>query len=193
MRIGIIGGSFNPPHKLHYQMAEEILKRNLVDKIIYVPTGDKYAKSDLIDGRHRFNMLGLMTDKNEQIEVSDYEIHAGASYTFETLDYFKKQNQTDDIYFIMSSDLILDIEKWKNPDYILENYRIIGLKRKGVEIKRLPEIYNRTKSLQLYDFDMEELSSTLIREEIKHNGYLELEKYLDEKVIEYIIYNKLYR
>jgi len=194
MRIGIFGGSFNPPHKLHYQIAKEILNRNLVDKIIYVPTGDKYAKNDLIQGIHRYNMVRVMCEENEQVKVSDYEIKAGASYTFETLDYFAKQNPQDKIYFIMASDLIMDIEKWKNPDYILENYKIIGLKRKGFEIDQLPEIYNRNKdSLLLYDFNMDELSSTLIRDKIKKNGYQDLEKYLDEKVIEYMVSNQLYR
>jgi nicotinate-nucleotide adenylyltransferase len=193
MRIGIIGGSFNPPHKLHYQMGIEVLKHNLVDKVIYLPTGDKYGKEGLIAGSHRLKMLEVMI-KDPNIEVSDYEIVKGASYTYETLDYFKGLYPNDELYFIMSTDLILDIDKWKNPEHILANYKILGLKRAGIDDTKLPGIYNKYPgSLILYDFAMGELSSTMIREEMKEKGYDNLDKYLDTEVIDYIIYNDLYK
>ena len=127
MRIGIIGGSFNPPHRLHKEMALNVLKNNLVDKVIYVPTGDKYAKDGLLDGNIRLEMLKLMCQDNPLLEVSDYEIKRGASYTYETLDYFKSLYPSDDFYFILSTDLILDIMNWKKPEYILSKYKLIAL------------------------------------------------------------------
>lgn len=193
MRIGIIGGSFNPPHKLHKQMGLETIKNNLVDKVIYVPTGDKYAKKGLLEGTHRYNMVKLMCEDNDYLEYSDYEVERGCSYTYETLDYFQKENPEDEIYFILSTDLILDIENWKNPDYILANYKLIGLKREGYNYLKLPEIYTKyPNSLTTYDFNMAELSSTIIRKEIKNNEQEKLEKYLDSNVLDYIILNKLY-
>jgi len=169
-------------------MGEEVLKHDLVDGVIYVPTGDKYAKEELIKGFHRCNMLRLMG-----VEVSNYEIVRGASYTFETLDYFQEQYPDAEISFIMSTDLILDIEKWKNPEYILTNYKIIGIKRKGIEVENLPAIYELYPgSLTMHDFDLEELSSTMIREKIKKNDK-NLTKYLDPKVLEYINVNELYK
>ena len=122
MRIGIIGGSFNPPHNLHKEMGLQVLKNNLVDKVIYVPTGDKYAKDGLLDGTFRLEMVRLMCQENELLEVSDYEIVRGASYTYETLDYFQALYPNDEIYFILSTDLILDIMNWKKPEYILSKY-----------------------------------------------------------------------
>lgn len=193
MRIGIIGGSFNPPHRLHKEMALNVLKHKLVDKVIYVPTGDKYAKGELLDGIDRLNMVHLMCQDNNLLEVSDYEIKRGSSYTYETLDYFKRLYPDDEIYFILSTDLILDIMNWKKPEYILSKYKLIGLKRKGVE-GILPEIYSRyPESLKTYDFKMEELSSTMIRKRIKEGKIEELKGKLDQKVLEYIEKHSLYQ
>lgn len=194
MRIGIIGGSFNPPHELHKRMGLEVIKNNLIDKVIYVPTGDKYVKEGLAKGIDRYNMVSLMCQDSIELEVSDYEIKKGSSYTYETLDYFKKIYPNDEIYFILSTDLILDIENWKEPEYILINYKLIGLKRKGYDNQKLPDIYDKyPNSLKLYDFDMEELSSTIIREEIKNNNQNKLNKYLDPKILNYIYFKNLYK
>ena len=191
MRIGIIGGSFN--HRLHKEMALNVLKNNLVDKVIYVPTGDKYAKDGLLDGNIRLEMLKLMCQDNPLLEVSDYEIKRGASYTYETLDYFKSLYPSDDLYFILSTDLILDIMNWKKPEYILSKYKLIGLKRRGVD-GVLPEIYSRyPDSLKTYDFKMEELSSTIVRKRIKERKIKELKGKLDGKVLEYIESYSLYQ
>lgn len=194
MRVGIIGGSFNPPHNLHRQMGLEVINNNLVDRVIYVPTGDKYAKGGLLKGNHRYNMVKLMISDKPNLEVSDYEIRKGCSYTYETLDYFKSLYPNDEIYFILSTDLILDIDNWKEPDYILENYKFIGLKREGYEYLELPKIYNKyPNSLKLYDFNLEELSSTLVRKEIQKNNKSNLENYLDKKVLNYINLHQLYK
>lgn len=69
MKIGIFGGSFNPPHKAHFQIAKEILNQGLVDRIIFVPTGNRYNKKDLIPNKYRYEMLKMMTRK-EKISLS---------------------------------------------------------------------------------------------------------------------------
>ena len=187
MKIGIIGGSFNPPHQLHKQMGLQVLKHHLVDKVIYVPTGDDYEKKGLLEGKKRCYMVELMCENNPNMEVSDYEVKKGNSYTYQTLDYFQKKYPKDDIYFILSTDLILDIMNWKKPEYILKNYKLIGLKRKGIEYQKLPNIYLKyPNSFISYDFHMEELSSTYIREKIKSGNIEELNGKLDDKVLEYI-------
>jgi nicotinate (nicotinamide) nucleotide adenylyltransferase len=194
MRIGIIGGSFNPPHNDHKRMGLEVLKNNLVDKVIYVPTGDKYTKPGLIEGNHRYNMVKLMCMNTEGLEFSDYEIKRGASYTYETLEYFQKEYFEDEIYFISGTDLILDIENWKNPNDILTKYKLIGLKRDEYENYELPKIYDKyPNSLKRYDLNLENLSSTMIREEIKNNNQNNLEQYLDKEVLNYIKLYGLYK
>lgn len=194
MRIGIIGGSFNPPHKLHEQMGIEVLKHNLVDKVVYVPTGDRYAKDGLVAGLHRYEMVKLMCKNHDCFEVSNYEVEKGSSYTYETLDYFQAQYPNDEIYFILSTDLLLDIMNWKRPEYILKNYRLIGLKREGIEYDELPLIYKKyPSSLMEYDFHMKELSSTFIREQLSRQEDETLSEFLNEEVLTYIQENQLYK
>ena len=62
MRIGIFGGSFNPPHKMHKDIAIKLLENDYLDKIIFVPTGNNYNKSGLLDGNDRLNMLKLIAE-----------------------------------------------------------------------------------------------------------------------------------
>ena len=75
MRIGVFGGSFNPPHKMHLKIGIDLLNKNYLDKIIYVPTGSKYKyKNNLVSDLDRLNMLKLMVSNDERFLVSDYEL-----------------------------------------------------------------------------------------------------------------------
>ena len=105
MRIGILGGSFNPPHKMHFKMGLDLINKGYVDKIIYVPTGSKYKyKNNLIADEHRFKMLELMIKNDSRFEVSDYELKDYVVYTCDTLKYFKEMYPNDDIYFVCGAD-----------------------------------------------------------------------------------------
>ena len=76
MKIGIFGGSFNPPHKMHLNIVEELLNEKILDKVIIVPTGLHYSyKNNLVSNEHRYNMLKLMTKHNDKIEISDFEFN----------------------------------------------------------------------------------------------------------------------
>ena len=74
MRVGIFGGTFNPPHKMHLNIALTLIKNNYVDKVIFVPTGNKYDRKDLNNELDRFNMVNLMFKDYDNLEVSDYEL-----------------------------------------------------------------------------------------------------------------------
>ena len=136
MRIGLFGGSFNPPHKMHKFIAEQLIENNYVDKIIYIPTGNKYNKKELIEFKHRYNMLKIMVDDTKQLEVSDYEDKNTLTYTYQTLDYFKNKYKNDEIYFICGSDNIKQITTWKNYEYILENYKTIVIRRNDDNLEK---------------------------------------------------------
>ena len=60
MKIGIFGGTFNPPHNMHKNIAVNLIKNNYLDKVIFVPTGNRYNKKDIIDFKDRYNMVKLM-------------------------------------------------------------------------------------------------------------------------------------
>ena len=70
MKIGIFGGSFNPPHKMHVNMAQQLINKHYVDKIIYVPTGSKYKyKNNLISDEYRYKMLDIICKKNNRYRM----------------------------------------------------------------------------------------------------------------------------
>ena len=141
MKIGIFGGSFNPPHNMHTDIANYIINQQHVDKVVFVPTGSKYAyKNNLIEEEHRLNMLQILSDKNKNIMVSDYELKSEVVYTIDTLKYFKELYPGDEIYFICGLDNFSYIDKWKNGEEILNNYKIIVINRDGNNLNELLDI-----------------------------------------------------
>lgn len=188
MKIGIFGGSFNPPHKMHKRIALELIKKEYVEKVIYVPTGNKYSKKDLIDAKERFKMLKIMTQNNENLLVSNYELKNVLTYTYQTLDYFKSLYPNDEICFICGTDNLQEITTWRNYNYILDNYKIFVIKRNNDNIENIMNSVN-TKNIIIININAKDLSSTSIRKSLKEDGY---SFDLDDEVMDYIRKRKLY-
>ena len=192
MKIGIFGGSFNPPHKMHKKIAIELIKKHYVDKVIFVPTGSKYKyKNNLLSDKVRLEMLELMCRDNNNLEVSDYELKEHVVYTYETLNYFRNKYKDDEIYFICGTDNLSYIDKWKKGEDILSNNKLLVIKRNTDDINTLLDKYKDYKNnIIVTDIKENEISSTKIREMIYNNKGVE--DYLDNKVLDYIVRNKLY-
>lgn len=194
MKIGIFGGSFNPPHKMHQKIALDLIKNHYVDKVIFVPTGMKYQyKTNLISNEKRVEMLSLMIEKERKMSISKYELQPNPVYTYETLKYFKKIYSNEDIFFICGADNLSYIDKWKNGESILKNYNLLVIKRESDEINRLLEKYEKYKSnIVVAPLKKHSISSTRIRDYLKQNNYLKARHYLPRKVYRYIRSNHLY-
>lgn len=189
MKIGIFGGSFNPLHNKHTDIAKYLIDANYVDKVIFVPTGTKYKyKNNLLSDEHRYNMVKLITDKNPDFLVSDFEQQEKTIYTCETLAHFQNLYPQDDIYFICGTDNLSYIDTWKNAEYILDNFHILVIKRDTDELAPiLKKLYKYQHHIIVTDVPAMELSSTAIRESLKN-----MKNYLDKDVYEYILKNNLY-
>jgi len=188
MRIGIFGGSFNPPHKMHKNIALELIKKDYVDKVIYVPTGNKYHKKDLIDAKYRIEMLKIMTNNKKNLLVSDYEIKNVLTYTYQTLDYLKSIYPDDEIYFICGSDNLKEITTWKHYKYIIKNYKILVIKRNNEDIKTITKNLH-TSNITITKISSKNVSSTTIRKDLSNQ--LPNDN-LDTNIMEYIKRKKLY-
>lgn len=188
MRIGIFGGSFNPPHKMHKNIALELIQKNYIDKIIYVPTGDKYSKKELIEAKHRIKMLELLIKNNHQMRISDYEVRKNLTYTYQTLDYFKRIYPNDEIYFITGSDNLKDITTWKNYKYILNNYKLLVVKRNDDDITKIVNNLNDNFIIEA-KINTQNISSSNIRNDIKNDIY---NSNIDKDILKYIKRKKLY-
>lgn len=184
MKIGIFGGSFNPPHHMHKDIAVNLIHEGYLDQVIYVPTGNCYKKEGLIDAEDRYQMLKLMTSDYPNLVVSDVEMQEELMYTYETLDYFRELLPHDSIYFICGSDNLDQITTWKNYQYILNQYKLLVVKRETDKIN------TKYKNVILANIPISNISSTKIREELKRHEHV---NHIDYKVKEYIKKNKLYQ
>lgn len=190
MKIGIFGGSFNPPHKMHKNISLELISNGYLDKVIYVPTGDNYKKKDLILFKTRYDMVKLMILDNKNLLVSDIG-NKSCEYTYQVLDYFKGVYKQDDIYFICGSDNLNEFDTWKNYEYILGNYKLLVIKRNSDNIDHIMKKYDKYKeNIIISNIKEKYLSSTIIRNSIKNNK--NMNELLDDKVYEYIKRKKLY-
>lgn len=189
MKIGVFGGCFNPPHKMHLTIALTLLKQKIVDNIIFVPTGSQYEKPGLASEKERWEMLTIMCRNYEQIEVSSYEF-GGLKYTYQTLKYFKEKYPEAEIYFITGTDNLKEIETWKEYEYILQNFSLIVIKRNRDNIPELEKEFGKYHPhLQFIQLGNKTTNSTQIRKNIKERG---TSGQLDKNVLKYIKFHQLY-
>lgn len=194
MKIGIFGGSFNPPHQMHFDIGDMMISHGYVDKVIYVPTGKKYPKSTLLDDHIRYEMVKLMTKGEKNLEVSDYELQNHLVYTCQTLEHFKNLYPSDEICFILGSDLYREFSTWKNYETVLNEYEILVVLRDEDNVLELSKLYSSTrKNVVFTDVHPFLLSSTRIREAFQNEDYDFAKKYLSTKVYDFIIEKGLYR
>lgn len=193
MKIGIFGGSFNPPHNMHKNIAKELIEKGYLDKVIFVPTGMKYEyKNNLLNDKIRVKMLSLMIKDEKDMKISKYELKNKTVYTYETLNYFKKKYKNDEIYFICGTDNLTYMDTWAKGIDILENYKILVIKR---DTDNINEIIKRLKKYQkniiITDIIPNNISSTKIRNMIKDENK-NINNYLDLSVLNYIKRKKIY-
>ena len=195
--IAVFGGSFNPPINSHISLAKQILdKFQKIEKLIFVPVSTKYQKQELIEDKHRYNMLEIVCQKEEKLEVSNIEMTTDKQlYTIQTLDIFKEKYKENDIYFVMGTDNLKEIKTWRESERLLKNYKIIVLERENDKLENIIEESNllteyKNSLIKIDGIDKIFLSSTMIRDKIK-NGQ-NIEEFIDKEVLKYIKENKLY-
>jgi len=188
MKIGILGGTFNPIHIGHLILAEEAREKLKLDRIIFVPTYLPPHKdnSDIALAKDRLAMIGLAISGNRYFSVSDLEIKRdGRSYTIDTIKEFKNIYPHDELYFIIGSDLLKYLDEWRDLNEIIKMVKFIVATRPGYPLEKIPS-YISTVAIRAVD-----ISGFEIRRCLKENKSF---RYLvPELVYKYIIKNKLYK
>ncbi len=195
MKIGIYGGSFNPCNLGHKRVVEKLLEK-FFDKVIILPTGNYYRKSDLLKGEERLKMLKIMFADNPKVAFSDYEFKNNLIYTYRSLDYLQSVYKDDTIYFILGSDNLVSFDKWKKSEYILSNYHLCVIRREKQNVEELLKKYQKFQDhLIFFDLDIEykEISSTKIRDLLAEKKFASAKELLDEKVYNYIMEKKFFQ
>ena len=188
MKIGILGGTFNPIHIGHLILAEEVREKLKLDKVIFVPTSLAPHKdnSDIAPAHARLAMITLAIKGNRYFLASDIEIKRdGCSYTIDTMKEFKKLYPQDELYFIIGSDLLKYLDDWKDLQEIIKMVRFIVATRPGYPLEEIPS-HISTIPIRAVD-----ISGFEIRKAIKEKKSF---RYLvPEAVFKYIAGKKLYK
>ena len=189
MRIGILGGTFNPIHIGHLILGEEALWKLNLDKVIFVPAylPPHKEEEEVLDAEKRFRMVILATEGNPRFEVSRIEIDSKQkSYSVDTLKAFRKQYGPDaELFFVTGSDSLKDLVSWRQIDEIFKLSKFIVAERPGFPIEKMPD------QIQAVVITEIEVSSSGIRKRLKEKKSI---RYLvPDKVREYIEKNGLYR
>ena len=191
MRIGIYGGSFNPIHKGHTELAAYIVQQGLVDELWLLVSPLNPLKqgetSDIAEYEHRLSMARLATEDIEGVKVSDFEKNLPLpSYTITTLGELHKAYPEHEFVLVIGADNWERFPRWYHAQEIIDTYSILIYRRPGCEMDEtlLPP------SVQVVDTPLYDISSTEIRESVK-KGRMPL-KWVDRKVATYIRVHHLY-
>ena len=191
MRIGIYGGSFNPIHKGHTELAASIVQQGLVDELWLLVSPLNPLKqgetSDIAEYEHRLSMARLATEDIEGVKVSDFEKNLPLpSYTITTLGELHKAYPEHEFVLVIGADNWERFPRWYHAQEIIDTYSILIYRRPGCEMDEtlLPP------SVQVVDTPLYDISSTEIRESVK-KGRIPL-KWVDRKVATYISVHHLY-
>jgi len=195
--VVVFGGSFNPPHNFHFFTAQQVLNQyEEVEKIIFIPVNKKYVKDGLVANEHRYNMLKLVTDKNEKFEVSDMDMHKDRSlYTIETLEEIQNQYKDKNVWFLIGSDNLKELHTWKRAEELLVKYKVLVMERDNDNIADIIEnnVFFKKHKENIYKLNNEiknNFSSTYIRTQL--NNKKSVRYLLPDEVYEYIKENRLY-
>ncbi len=189
IRVGILGGTFDPPHNAHIMMAETALGRVPLDRVLLMPAPRPPQKdtSDITPYEDRIEMVRLAIGNREGIELSLLEeFRSGPSYTVDLLDHFRS-SAGDDSYLILGADSVRDLPAWKEPGKILILSTLVVFPRTGYP-SHVP--VPGEASVILFESPVIDISSRDIRKRI-HNGE-DVRSDIPESVRDFILDNGLY-
>jgi len=135
MKIGVLGGTFDPIHNGHLAVAEEVRSRLSLSEILFVPAGRPWLKGDtpISPAKHRVEMVRLAVADKPYYKVSTMEIdRAGPSYTVDTMGELRaKIGAGDELFFILGWSSLAELPQWKEPARIIELCKLVAVPRPG--------------------------------------------------------------
>lgn len=196
MRIGLMGGTFDPVHYGHLVIAEVAREEFALDQVLWLPAGDPPHKKDyrVSNQEHRYAMVMLATASHPCFEVSRWELErSGPSYSIDTILHFQSEQPEAQLFFITGADAILEILTWHRHQEVIRSCEFIAVTRPGYELsqlsQRLPAEYaERIAPLTAPGVD---ISSTDIRKRVGAGKSI---RYLVPETVEaYIRKHGMYR
>ncbi len=190
MKIGVLGGTFDPIHNAHLLLANQAREQLGLRKVLFIPAGDPWRKAfrRVTPVEHRLAMTQLAAEDDPGFIVDQCEVQReGASSTADTLHELHKRHKKDELYLLLGEDALADLPFWRDPERIAEEACIVVVPRGGVVLPELPFDLDRVIRIKMPYL---EISSTYIRERAKAGRSL---RYLvPDAVAAYIKEKKLY-
>lgn len=191
MKIGILGGSFNPIHIGHAILANYITQCTDIEQLWLMVSPQNPLKSELPQSYdvHRLAMTELVASKCDNVITSGFEFTLPKpSYTVDTLKALRDKFPQHEFVLVIGADNWQNFEKWKDWQEILDKHNILVYPRMGSEIVIPDDLCNKVEKL---DSPIIEISSTYIREQLKKGKNMNF--FLPKDVYRYILENNLYR
>lgn len=185
MKIGLLGGSFDPIHDGHVLIAKTVKEALNLDEVWFIPVlNNPFKDRQMASGNHRVRMIEIATRKYHDMKVCDIELHSDPnikSYTYNTICQLKERYPNDEFFYIIGDDQVLKFHQWYKAKELSELVQLVCMARKGYDTsKENKEMYHMIE----IKYEPIKASSTAVRE-----GNF---KHLDKKVIEYFTMNGLY-
>lgn len=198
MKTAMFGGSFNPIHIGHIQLAKAFAQTLELDRVLIVPTyiPPHKQRDNSVSAQQKLNMCRLAVKGLDFAEVSDIEIRRkGESYTYLTLKQLREMYKDDEFFLITGADMFMTIHQWKHPEVIFSLATICGIPRNEDDISDLERqadyLHTLGAKTKILDVNVMAVSSTQIRNNVREGKSIsglvlpEVEKYIEE--------NNLYR
>ncbi|WP_203361680.1 nicotinate-nucleotide adenylyltransferase [Bacillus sp. REN10] len=185
-KVGLLGGTFNPPHVGHLIIANEVLEALELDEVRFMPnkTPPHKQMDERVSEEDRIGMLSVAIDNHPKFQLELIEMERnGKSYTYDTIKLLKEREPKTDFYFIIGGDMIEYLPKWYQIDKLCQLVTFVGVRRPGYSVET-------SYPVRLIDTPEIHLSSSLLREKAATNGTLRY--LLPDQVIAYIKENQLY-
>jgi nicotinate-nucleotide adenylyltransferase len=187
MRVGILGGTFDPIHIGHLIAASSVYEALNLDSVVFIPAGDPWQKRDrdLSTGQQRLEMVKLATENDSRFQVSDLEItRSGPTYAVDTVLEWKRLNPNDELFWIVGSDALSGIPSWHEWEAFVTEVTIVAVNRLGK---------NDSVPFDFVSVDMPEvrISATELRDRFT-NG-LDTQYLVPNQVSQYISDQGLYK
>jgi nicotinate-nucleotide adenylyltransferase len=190
MKVGILGGSFDPPHLGHQLLAVCALALEDIDELWVIPCADHPFAKKLSSFDHRIQMCRLaFSAMDKRVKIVDIERSLpGPSYTVKTLDAIRKKQPDLSLTFIMGSDVFLDLPKWREPERLAQLSQLSVFLRQGAGKIDLSQTPYQAKVHS--EFVLPHVKSTLIRDSLRSG--VSKPPFVDRRVLAYVNEQKLY-
>jgi nicotinate-nucleotide adenylyltransferase len=195
LRLGVMGGTFDPIHHGHLVAASEVQARFALDEVVFVPTGEPWQKAGrkVSQAEDRYLMTTIATASNPRFSVSRVDIERpGPTYTVDTLKDIRAARGPElELFFITGADALGQILTWKGVDEVFDLAHFVGVSRPGVDLAEADIAHLPEESVTLLEVPALTISSTTCRQRVAEG--LPIWYLVPDGIVQYIAKRGLYR